>query len=228
MTRTTNRRSAAGARAFVIIAAGITIAVISIPAAIAQGGRWSARVSGVWLSPTGDQITESRSGPGDGTLTLDVSDEATGYGLAILWRLRPRLSVETGVQRLDMDTAMLLDDSTQRLSDVGTMSISSVHLAANWHLTPGRRADLCVGGIVSQTSFKDVIYFSEVGLREKRTFDDDIGFGVKAVVEVPLGESAWSLFGELRYLDMILEGEAAGQDLDFNPTILAVGLSYGF
>jgi len=80
-------------------------------------------------------------------------------------------------------------------------------------------------------TFDGVIFLTEEGLREKRPFDDDTGFGLKLGVDVALGaESRWSFNAEVRYLLVLMEAESdsGGRDLDLNPLIGSIGIGFLF
>ena len=77
--------------------------------------------------------------------------------------------------------------------------------------------------------FDDVIFLTAAARPEKLTFDDDHGLGAKLGVDVPLRSgSRWFLSAEACFLVTIMESEVAGQDLDFDPLIVSLGVSFRF
>lgn len=192
------------------------------------GHRWTLTAAGVWLSPAGDEVTVSQGPPlAAQRETQEVSEDATGFALALEYRWTPQIGVELGYLLVEMDTSFRAEIAGLVFTDTETMDLESVQLGVNWHPALERRVDLSIGGFVAQTKPEDVIFLTEIGGREKRVFDDDIGFGVKVGLEVPLRpRSGWGLAASVRYLDTILESETPGQDLDLDPVVVTVGVRY--
>ncbi|MGH9381132.1 MAG: outer membrane beta-barrel protein [Thermoanaerobaculia bacterium] len=191
--------------------------------------RWTLTAAGAWLSPVGDEVTVSQGPPlAQQRETQEVSEDATGFALGLEYRWKPRIGVELGLLLVEMDTTFRLELAGMAFADTESMDLESVLLGLNWHLTPERRVDVSIGGFVAQTKPDDVIFLTEIGGRAKRVFDDDIGFGVKVGLDVPLRpQSAWGLTASVRYLDTILESEMPGQDLDLDPVAVTAGVRYG-
>jgi outer membrane protein len=204
----------------------------ALPLAAADGGardaRWIVRGHGVWVSPTGDEVEESRPIPEDRS-TLSVSDGA-GFGLGLEYRWTPRLGVELGAMTADLDADFLLETGGVVLTDTETIATTSYSLGLNLHFAPGRRADVYVGGFVAMTAFDDAIFLTEAGLREKRAWDDDYGFGAALGLDVPFRPGgAWTFSASARYLLTILEAEdSTSGDLDLDPLIVTAGVGYRF
>ena len=211
---------------------GVVASVAVAPLLAEDGSRWTLRGYGVWLSPAGDEVSVVRAGPGTGDpelTTHTVSEDGTGLGLGLEFMWTPRIGVELGVLLVELDNDFRLDAGGATLTDTEPMAVASFALGVNWHLRAGRRLEVSLGAFVAQTTFDDVTFLTEAGRREKLAFDDDYGFGAKAAIDVPFGrQRAWSFSAELRYLATILESEVAGQDLAFDPLILAVGVGYRF
>ena len=63
----------------------------------------------------------------------------------------------------------------------------------------------------------------------KLSFDDDLGFGLRAGVDVPIGHGgSWIVSAGLRYLKAILESDGTGEDLDLDPLMVSIGVGYRF
>lgn len=211
----------------------LALLTLLLPAAPALAdGPWSLSATGVWFSPAGDSFSAERAVPlaadGDRT-THTVDDDGTGFGLAVDLRLARRWSVEAGAIFVDVDNDFRLEEGGVVLSDTETMGIELFYVGVDWHLAPDARLDPTLGAFIAETSFEDVTFLTEAGRREKLAFDDDYGFGVKAGIDLPLGRGgSWFLTAEARYLWTIMEAEVAGQDLDLDPLIVAVGAGYRF
>lgn len=215
-----------------LIATLIVVGVLPLAAVSGQetDERWTLTAAGVWLSPVGDEVTTSQGPPfAQQVETQEVSDDATGFALGLEYRWTPRIGVELGFLLVEMDTTFRSEIAGMTFADTEAMDLESVLFGVNWHLTPERRVDVSIGGFVAQTKPEDVIFLTEIGGRAKRVFDDDIGFGVKVGLEVPLRpRSGWGLAASVRYLDTILESETPGQDLDLDPVVATVGVRYRF
>lgn len=213
-----------------IVALGFVTAALPLAPISGQAAdeRWTLTAGGAWLSPAGDEVTVSQGPPfAEQRETQEISDEATGFALGLEYRWTPRIGVELGLLLVEMDTTYRLEVAGFAFTDTEAMDLESVLLGVNWHLTPERRVDVSIGGFVAQTKPEDVIFLTEIGGRAKRVFDDDIGFGLKVGLEVPLRpQSAWGLTASVRYLDTILESETPGQDLNLDPVVATVGVRY--
>ena len=118
--------------------------------------------------------------------------------------------------------ALSLRDSDQ----IGTYATT---LGVNYHLRRESRVDFYVGAFAGMINFDDIVFLTEVGRPDKRTFDDDTGFGAKVGVDVPFGKSeSWTFSIAARYFAVIMEGEVAGQDLDLNPVFVSLGVGRRF
>lgn len=200
----------------------ILAALVLLPAVAATAqptnGPWSVEAFGAFFSPSGGSFPA-----GDATYTLD--EDGTGFGLAVNLRLARSWSVEAGALFVDLDNDFRLGT----LADTETMGVEMFWGGVDWHFAPGARLDPTLGVFVAETSYEDVIFLTEAGRRDKFSFDDDYGFGLKVGIDLPLGRSGnWYLTAEARYLQTILEGEVAGQDLDLDPVLVAVGFGYRF
>lgn len=213
-----------------IVGVGLVAGALSLTPVSGQerNGRWALTAAGAWLSPVGDEVTASQRPPfAQQVETQEVSDDGTGFALGLEYRWTPRIGVELGYLRVEMDTNFRSEFAGMTFTDTESMDLESVLLGVNWHLTPRHRVDVSIGGLVAQTKADDVIFLTEIGGRAKRVFDDDIGFGVKVGLEVPLRpQSGWGLAASVRYLDTILESETPGQDLDLDPVVATVGVRY--
>ena len=81
------------------------------------------------------------------------------------------------------------------------------------------------------STFDGVTFLTEAGRREKRPFDDDVGFGLHIGVDLPLGSSKrWTIGARVRYLLVIMEAESAsgGRDFELDPIVPSIGIGYRF
>jgi outer membrane protein W len=204
---------------------------LSATSVAAEEPRWIVQAQGVWLSPAGDRFTTDRTSPAGvaETTTHTVDEDATGFGVSLEARLTRRIGIELAIASVDLDNDFRVETAGAVIEDREVMGLESFSLGADWHFAPGRRADASFGAFIAQTTFDDVIFLTEAGRREKLTFDDDYGFGVKLGVDLPIRrDGPWVLSADLRYLVTIMESEIAGQDLELDPLIVSVGIGYRF
>lgn len=216
---------------FVAALAGILALWIFVPSALVAEktgqSRWIGRVHGVALQSAGDQVTFVDPVASE-TSVLGIGD-GSGFGLGVEWMLNPRFGFDAGILVGDIDTEFTLRAGLRSLTDSEETGVEAYTVGLNYHLTPEARADVYVGAFFGMIFFDDTIFLTEAGRSDKRVFDDDTGFGLRVGVDVPFTEtSRWSFSAELRYFDAILEGEIAGQEIDFNALIPAVGVSRRF
>lgn len=211
----------------VIVAALLTLWIVGpsdLEAEESGQSRWIGRVHGVAMQSSGDEVTVVDPVAGE-TSILGIGD-GSGFALGVEWMLNPRLGFDAGILFGDLDTDFKLQAGSVSLTDSEETGVEAYTVGLNYQLTPEARADVYVGAFFGMIFFDDTIFLTEAGRSDKRVFDDDTGFGLRVGVDVPFGEtSPWSFSAELRYFDVILEGEVAGQDIDFKALIPAVGVS---
>ena len=210
------------------LTAAVAVAIVSggwltTPAVAASPpeARWSVRAYALRVFPndmalrTGDQV-------------LTVAD-GNGLGLELEYLLNARIGFEATAVIADLEGGLLLDTGGMTLRDRGEIAFESFTLGANYHLTPDSWVDVSVGAFGGLSYFDDVIFFAGSVQQEKRVWDDDLGFGLKLAAAVPLRRGGpWRLVAGVRYLQTLMEGEVAGQDLDADPLIAYVGIGYSF
>jgi outer membrane protein W len=185
------------------------------------GADWTLRAHAVQVSPA-DEAAPS----GPGTLSMD---DGTGFGLDLEYRVTPRFGVELSAFTADLDGRFRLDTGGVTLEDTEPIAITSYSLGLNLHFRSGGRVDFHAGLFGAMSTFDDVIFLSEAGLREKRSFDDDHGFGLKVGADIAVTpDGAWALSASARYLLTILEAEESGSDLDLDPLIVTAGVAWRF
>ncbi len=196
-------------------------------AAEPEDNRWTVRLYGAGLYPSGSDV---RNEIAAGLATFGVSS-GTGFGVDLAYRLSSAISLEVGYLVGDFEADFTLDTGAGQLTDTEDIAMDTLSLGVNYHFTPESRADLHAGVLVAMSTFDGVIFLTEEGLREKRPFDDDVGFGLGIGVDIPFGASSrWSFNARIRYLIVIMEAESAsgGRDLDLDPLIPSIGIGYRF
>ena len=208
----------------------LTAALSSAPPIAAQeadDSRWGVRLYGLGIYPSGDEVHNEIEA---GSATFGVNN-GSGFGLDLEYMLTRSVGIEAAYMVGDYEADFRLDAPTGTLTDTEDIATEIISLGANYHFTPDHRTDVFAGALVAMSTFEGVIFLSEDGLREKRPFDDDVGFGIKAGIEIPLGSARrWNLNAQIRYLVVIMEAESAsgGRDLDLDPFIPSIGIGYRF
>lgn len=207
--------------AFVLLASAAIATAAPAAGSGPPGSQWTLRGHAAWVSPTDEQVASDGS--------IFSMDDGTGFGLDLEYRATRRLGIELGAFAADLDGRFRLDAGGLALDDTESIGMTSYSLGLTYHFAPGDRVDLHAGPFAAMSAYDDVIFLSEAGLREKRSFDDDYGFGLKVGIDVALRPGgAWALSASARYLLTILEAEESGNDLDLDPLILTAGLTYRF
>lgn len=221
---------------FVPALAAALAAAFAAPAAAGDG--WQFQLSGVYAESTA-------AGGTDGSF---------GAGLAAEYRLTPRLGIELGALTAELEDETRVDflgvfEATARTS----LGYTPILARLDFHLTPGRRADIRVGPVAGYVFFDDltvrttleilgvpVPVTEEIRLRT----DDQFTWGAHAGVDVRIGgaDSRAFVSAGLTYLDLPVEVEVpAGGDgeidggIDFDtqrgdldPLILHLGFGLRF
>lgn len=197
----------------------------SSPAAAQEEGPWLFRVYGLVISPAGDKVMNDVDA---GNAGFTVSD-GTGFGLDIEYRPSPRFGLEATAIVGDIEAEFTLTTPTAVLTDRKDIGTEILSLGANYHFTHSERLDAHIGILAAMATFDGVTFLTENGLREKRPFDDDVGFGTKLGLDVKLAqESHWFFNAQVCYLLLIMEAEtdSGGRDLNLDPLIASIGLGY--
>lgn len=205
----------------------LVIGLVSLLPAVAsaQAPRWTARVSAAWVSPTGDDLAGSLTGTGPFRFAVD---DGPGLAAELEYRLTPRFGLELSALTADLDAELSIPGGATPISDVESSTFELYGLGLGYHPTHGRRTDFHVGLFAAIAYFDDVVFLTELDRPTKLVFDDDVGFGLELGVDHAFGSGRWRASAGLRYFQMILEGEQAGQDADLDPLILTVGVGYRF
>lgn len=208
----------------------------SIVIAPASADDWRVRFYGLYMD-SGDQPVAVDD---LGTTVATDDSEATGFGINAEYRPGERFGLELGLARAEHDGFQASGIfPSEDVSSTDSITINMATLGGNYHFTPASRVDLHLGAFVALMDYDEVVirYAEGVPLpvgyphRVSVDIDQDVGFGVDLGLDVPLGESAWSFYGDARYLLTTMEGTSPRAELsstDYDPLIVAVGLGYGF
>lgn len=182
-------------------------------------------------------------GAGFRTFSGIAPEFSAGFGLGLEYRFSPRLGVELNVSTAEIEEDLDLFSIQVVPFDIeSTVRVTPVTLQLDWHLTPGRAADLHIGPVVGWVLAGDIHVttrgpFPLPGVsRERRTTDDTLAFGAHIDLDVPLGDRGLFLAFGATYLDADLEtteieagtGRTVESTFDFDPLLMKLGLGYRF
>lgn len=205
--------------------AALGLGLLLAPAETAQATeRFKLRALASGLFPSSDEILVG-SGAGPNARFSLADGSAVALELEFEWRPRIAFELMMSFGEYDAELAAVSGGSPAR-ADLGTETYT---LGVNYLLAHVGKAELWAGAFGGFSYYDDVTLVDATGRPEVFRFDDDLGFGAKIGLDLPLGgTSPWLANVALRYQSSILEGEVAGQDMDVDPLFVTVGVGYRF
>jgi outer membrane protein W len=212
----------------ILVVLAVVLAAGSAPSAAADGP-WQVKVSGV--------SAQSTAGGG--------AEGPVGFGLGLEYRVTPRIGVELGGFSSEVEDAEV-EFFLPSLDFENEVRITPLLVRLNFHLTPGRRADLYLGPVAGHVSLSDVtsrwdgVVIATESVRIEHEAEDQLTWGGHVGVDVRLGNGSSFLTAGLTYLDVPLEldhpfaGDPTAnlvpfpEDGDVDPLVFHLGYSYRF
>lgn len=183
------------------LALAAALAAASPASAADAGDRWQLSFSGAYAEST------ASAGP----------EGAPGGGVMIAYRTSPRIGVALNVATTEFDEEADFDFFGTEIRSTAEMRVTPVLARLDFHLTPGRRAELYLGPVAGWASVGDVDLETRVrfptapGVVSRVSFgtDDPFVWGAHAGVDVRLGGagSRSYLSAGVTWLDLPLEIE---------------------
>lgn len=167
-------------------AAWFGLCLCAATALSAQDSRWIVRGFAVGLLAVDDEVSVTRPSPDPSIeeLTTHGVSDGSGFGAGVEFMVRRRLGAEFAAFIGDYDSDFVSKIGASTLTDTEEIGMEMFMLGINYHFTPRQRVDVYGGIFVAMTNFDDVVFLTEAGRREKLSFDDDFGFGLKLGVDV--------------------------------------------
>ena len=163
----------------------LVVLAIATPPAQWQDSHWTLRGFSHALD-SGDDRVGTVPAPGSSSAFLEAAGGG-GFGAEVEYRLSDLLGIELGAFIGELDTDLTLQHgSMRRVSE--DFAFEMVSVGANYHFTPGRRADVYAGVLVGSVSDGDIVYALDAMTNHTLRFDDDFGFGFRAGIDVPIKE----------------------------------------
>lgn len=216
--------------AIVALAVGLTVGA-GVPAAAAEGP-WLVKLSGVSAQTTS-------GGERDGSL---------GGGLAVEYRVTPRVGLELGGLTGDFEGDVDFLFTVPEVFLETEVRMTPLLARLNLHLTPGRRADVYVGPVAGWVEMSDLSLHArslipgqtEFTATQRFETENPFVWGAHVGLDARLGNGGSHLTAGATYLDLALElelpsGEPFTNAVDFSPleddldpVVFQVGYSYRF
>lgn len=189
----------------------------------AQHTRWIVRGGALWLRATGDEagdVTVTPELPAGARRQKGISD-GPGFGLGLEYLPRRHFGVELTALVGEIGADLTLNVEEVRSTDSQDIGFTAVTLGVNYHLTPAKRADVYVGAFAQRSDYDDVTHrFPEAGRSARLTFDEALGWGLKAGLDTPIRPGgSWIFSATIQHLR---------EPLDVKPVIASIGVGYRF
>ncbi len=198
----------------------------------AQETRWIIRGGGLYAATAGDESVSiaTLAPPLTQERTTNRISDGPGLIVGVEYLLTERLGLEIVYLSTSHDSDVVVVNDLGSFTATDSIGLRTFTFGAIYHFPTHGRALWSVGGYLAETFSDDVVVnLPALGRTETLSFDQDYGLGVKAGMDLPFATgSPWTFSIEGRYMFTILESEAAGSDLDLNPAILSLGVSYRF
>lgn len=191
----------------------MAIAMLGIPAAEAQEQRSVIRYFVGYITPTGDFETTLPFGG----RTKSVFQDGLGAGLGFEYRFNEMIGLDATVSLynpLIRQTGSFFPPAEKRLREI------PITLGPMFHF--GTDTVQAYAGPMAV-----YMMYGKISAPDNTEFDDELTWGVKAGVDVPLGEY-WAFSASVQYLAAKVEIEGTGVELDQKPIVVTLGAAYRF
>lgn len=165
-----------------------------------------------------------------------------GFGLGLEYRASERFGIELGAFSSQIENGFDFDEPGIELLDIDAeQQVTPILLQLNFHLTPGRRADVYLGPVVGLYAGGDVDIavrspFAEDGItRLKLTADEPVAWGAQVGVDLPIGDrgaffhlGATYLTADVKLTEVDEDGEVNEIEASIDPLLVRIGFGYRF
>jgi outer membrane protein W len=198
--------------------------------------RWIVRGLAAGVYPTGsrDEISGPIAEPASTAINeqtqLWAKSGGLGFGLDLEYMVTPNFGIEGTLLFADMEVHWMYD--TEEVWEMGDQDADyqQITIGGNYHFTPASRVDFFAGAFVGFISY-DAVSFTGVDSNRVFTydFDDDVGFGLNAGVDIPFTEcSPWIFTGGLNYVFTSADDQDSELNPNIDPWIVTLGIGYRF
>lgn len=228
----------------------VVVGLLAAPASLAAGEKNHFRFHLGYMSPTGDnKFTDDITDvdfDGDGTpdtLNLAAKAEfqgALGAGIGYEYMVTDLIGIDAGLDYFKPDleltaTGTLIHsdgsaDETVSVKVKGSGKFMPLTVGPMFHVAKNESMDFYLGPQLAYIMYGDVSVTNEFLGEVKAKFKNELTWGVKLGIDVPLGQG-WAFNGQLQYLDAKSElDEDISPKPKFNakPFILTAGATYRF
>ena len=200
--------------------------------------RWIVRGYGAYINPTGSRAVETQPNAipvenpafADGTqITQAWAKDGFGFGADIEYMVNPNVGIFGSILLGEIETHFMYDNPENWLMGDQDSDFNMFSAGVNYHFTPTSRVDFFAGGFVGLIQYDDVTFSTEIGQDFRFDFDDDVGFGLQAGVDVPFKEGGpWIFTAGLKYVFTGADDQNSNVDPDIDPWIGTIGIGYRF
>lgn len=175
--------------------------------------------------------------PSDSSTMVDVSplavdidfDPKVGVSVRAERRVSERFGWEIGL--LGASSFDVTVGGTALGVTTGVDSFAPLSAGITIHTGADNELDLYASPFVAAIRYGGVSTETGIGgLQAESSSRTDFGWGVLLGVDIPFGESRWSLQSTLRYIDTAIEEEVDGVTIEngFDPIVFSLGAAYRF
>lgn len=196
-------------------------------ASAAEDRGWRLRVDFGVVEPGADGSTVEV----DGVSARVRVDAGAGIGVRGEYQFSPRLGFEIGA----FASGSAEVGSGVRIGEIGAgvkvSSFAALTAGLNVHLVPRSRPDLYIGPLLAYAAYDDVGLGVSAGRGTAYlSADRDLGFGAILGLDLPIGKKGWAFNVNLRHIRTKLQarGSDGRIEMDYDPTIFAIGFGYRF
>ena len=198
--------------------------------------RWTLRAFGAYAraSADQDQVAFNTGTASEEKRKINLGAHHGGFGAGLEYRPLSGCDLSPWGVALDaihsqLDTHLLIDRPAAWGREEDQVGFTPVLLSLNYHLTPGKRADLFLGPSVGY-AFLDSVSFHSLGTTYTESYKDGFIYGINLGLDVPFGaEHNYAFTAGVRQLFFKAKGNGTGSfDFDLNPTIATAGIAFRF
>ncbi len=189
---------------------------------------WVLRAGGVWVDADGSL----RQNPSGGDQVESDADPAFGLAVTAEVRTHERVGFEFGALAVtSQKLGVRVSSGSESFTVEDDLDLMIFGAGVNFHLTPGKKADVYLGPFIAYALFDDLGFLVPGEIAPVRFgIGNEFGFGAVLGVDVPIAER-WIFNATARYLALGIDpiGPDGGADtLDLDPLALGLAIGYRF
>jgi len=196
--------------------------------------RWVVRGLYGRVHPTGDR--DEISGPVAVPFESGIEQtqlwakDGNGFGFDVEYMVNPNFGVEFTALFADTEFHFMYDTDTVWLMGSEDEDYRQYTLGGNYHFTPNSRVDFFAGAFLAYIDYGSAEFTVGDPPREfVFDFDDDVGFGLNAGIDVPFKVgSPWIFTVGVNYIFTSADDNNSDLSPNIDPLIGTIGIGYRF